>query len=919
MPAAQGRHSSHDWFTGIHYIRRMAGSEIVGRRAELARLTALLDAVGSGGQALAVTGLPGEGKSALLRWAAAQATARGLHVLTATGVEDEFEIAYAGLHLLAGGLPRGRREQLAEVIADDQPPVRVAQTLLDLLSDLGRSRPVVLCVDDAHWLDPQSWAVLAFAARRLADDPVLLLLGLRESDRAQERLDGSGLAELTLGPLAAADAAQLLDRHWPALAPHRREQVLAEAQGNALGLIELAAGDPGEAGAELPLPERLERAFARAVAELPETTRVLVQVAAHDDRTEAEEIVAAARRLHSGVSAGDLAPAVAAKIFTVAEPVIEFRHPLVRSGVRQSIGTNRRRRIHAALAAGLQAAPARQIWHRAAAAVGPDDELAGELSRMGQALHARESAALAARAYEGAARFTSDPRLRITWLWLAFDALNDISGYQQSRPVLDRIAAQPLSTGDRAMVAYFTQLGEGGLWATADQAGHLVDIVAAFIADGLAETARESLRHFSLDILWFNPDPVTRGRMVATIARMPYPNTDPTLCAALGLWAPLEQGAVVAETLLRYLAGPDDTPTLHAMSAAAVSIGALPLALRLLARAVTVYRRIGALGVLSGDLSLQALTLAALGQVALADTAAAESRSIAAQVRQIEVVMADAARGHAAALRGDTVTARTVADELEGSLLPDGAYALLAHVQLIRGTAALGQGRADRAYEELAPIFDPGSLSYHHSTRFWALAALAEAAVGCGREEQLRTLVAELSPLSEPHNAVLNRGLAYARAVLDDTEQTYRDALADPELSDWPFEQARLRHAYGVWLRRRRRVIEARTQLRAAADAFAALGTTPGAVRSDAELRASGERVERDADTRQLLTPQEFQIAQLVAEGQTSREIAAWLFLSPRTVDTHLYRAYRKVGVSSRAELARLFTERQSAFPVSGG
>ena len=892
-------------------FRGVGDSEILGRRAELARLSHLLDSIALRGEALALSGQPGVGKSALLQWAGRQAASRGMQVLSALGVEDEFEIPYAGLHLLAGGLPRGRRDELAEAIANDRPPARVAQTLLDLLSDLGRTQPVVLCIDDAHWLDPQSWAVLVFAARRLADDPALILLALRESGPAQDRLDGSGLTEMTVEPLAAGDAAELLNRHWPGLPPDRRDRVLTEAAGNPLGLIELASGVPGEPGAGLSLPERLERAFARAVGDLPETTRILVRVAAHDDRDEPDEIVNAARQLNPAVSAADFGPAVAAKIFARADPVVEFRHPLVRSGVRQAIGAARRRRIHTALAAVLDAAPGRQIWHRAAAAVAPDDELADELNRLGQALHERESAALAARAYEGAAQLTSDPRVRIAALWLAFDALNDISGYQHSRRLLEIIAAQPLSAGDRGMVAYFTRLADGGSWPTAEQAAHLVDIVEAFIADGLAATALESLRHFSLDVVWCNPDVATRARLIATVARMPYPASEPVLCAALGLWAPLERGAVVADALLRYAAEPDDPSTLHVMSTAAVSIGALPLALRLLERAVAVYRQIGSVGVLSGDLSLQAMTMAALGRVTLAETAAAEGRSLGAEVRQpIEVIMADAAHGHAAALRGDIATAQAVADDLERILIPDGGYALLAHVQLIRGTAALGEGRPDRAYEELAPIFDPTALPYHHSSRFWALASLAEAAVGCGHHQQLRTLVAELSPLSEPHNAVLNRGLAYARAVLADTGQAYVAALADEELSEWPFETARLQHAYGRWLRRQRRVIEARTQLRAAADIFTELGATPWALRSDAELQATGERVERDADARQLLTPQEFQIAQMVAEGQTSREIAARLFLSPRTVDSHLYRTYRKVGVLSRAELARLFVGR---------
>lgn len=888
----------------------MAHREIVGRRAELARLAGLLDSLAAGGCALVVSGQPGIGKSALLLWAAGQARSRGMRVLSAAGVEDEFEIPYAGLHLLTRDLPRDRRGELVAAIAGDSPPVRVAQILLGLLSELGRTRPVVLCIDDAHWLDPQSWAALAFIARRLADDPVLLLLSMRESARAQDRLDGSGLAEMGVEPLPAADAADLLDRHWPDLPSDRRHQVLAEADGNPLGLAELASGAPVEPGASLPLPDRLERAFTRVVDDLPPATRILVQVAALDEHHEIGEIVDAARRLDPAVSAGDLAPAVAARIFVVADPVVEFRHPLIRSGVRQALGEGRRRQIHTALAAVLEGVPRRQVWHRVAAAAGPDDGLADELSRLGDVLHAHESAALAVRAYESAARLTSDPRVRTAVLWRAFDALNDIGGQYAARRVLRDLANQPLSAGDRAMVAYFAYLSEDGARSAAKQGAHLVETVESFISDGLAITALESLRHFSLEAFWFNPDIPTRKRVAATVARMPYPATEPVLCAALGLWAPLEHGGSVAEALVRYAAQPDDAPTLHAMSVAAVSIGALPLGLRLLTRAVTVYRQLGCLGVLGGDLALQAMVMATQGQVQLAEASAAEARSINTEVLQpVEVMMAEIARGHSAALRGDTATAHAVADDIERSVIPDKAYPMLAHVQLIRGTAALGEGRPDRAYEELTPIFDSTAMPHHHRFRFWALASLAEAAVGCGLEDKLRTLIVELAPLEAPHNAVLNSGLVYARALLADSEQAYLAALADDGLTEWPFEKARLRHAYGRWLRRRRRVKEARIQLRAAADAFTALGTTPWALRSDSELQATGDRVERDTDTRRLLTPQEFQIAQMVAEGRTSRDIAARLFLSPRTVDSHLYRTYRKVGVSSRAELARLFVD----------
>jgi DNA-binding CsgD family transcriptional regulator len=882
-------------------------SEIVGRQAEMGRLTELLDSLADGGRALVLSGQPGVGKSALLRWVAREAEARGMWVLSATGVEDEVTIPYAGLLLFVRAVPADRREALADAMVNDRPPVRVAQIMLDLLSEAGRTRPVVLCIDDAQWLDAQSWATLSFMARRLADDPALLLLAMRDSGPSQDRLDEAGLIDMAVEPLAVADAAALLDQHWPGLPTDRRQQVLAEAAGNPLGLIELPSAVRLSTDASLPLPDRLERVFAGATGGLPAATRVLVEVAALDDLNDVAEIVEAARRLMPAASADDFAPAVAARIFVSVDTVAEFRHPLIRSGVRQALGAARRRQIHGALAAVLHATPGRQIWHRVAATVGPDDELAAELSDLGDELHAHESAELAVRAYESAARLTPDARTRTAVLWRAFDALNDIGGQHSSRRLLRNLAEQPLSAGDRAMLAYFTYLSEEGSRSAAKHGAHLVETVESFIADGLATTALESLRHFSLEAFWFNPDKFTRERVVATVGRMPYPPTEPVLSAALGLWAPIEHGGAVMEALVRYEAQPDDAPTLHAMSMAALSIGALPLGLRLLARAEAVYRRLGSLGVLGGDLALQAMAMAAVGRVTQAEASGAEGRSLNMEVRQpLEVIMAEAGSGHAAALRGDTSAAYAVAEDLERKLIQQRAYPMLSVVHLIRGIAALGEGRPDRAYEELHAIFDPAALVYHHFVRFWALASLAEAAMGCGHEEQLRILILELSALRTPHNAVLSRGLNYARVLLADGERDFEAALAEDD-GEWPFERARLHLAYGMWLRRQRRVTEARSHLRAAADGFAALGTKPWAVRADAELRASGERVERAGDTRTTLTPQESQIAQMVADGRTTRDIAARLFVSPRTVDSHLYRIYRKLGIASRAELAHLY------------
>jgi DNA-binding CsgD family transcriptional regulator len=232
---------------------------------------------------------------------------------------------------------------------------------------------------------------------------------------------------------------------------------------------------------------------------------------------------------------------------------------------------------------------------------------------------------------------------------------------------------------------------------------------------------------------------------------------------------------------------------------------------------------------------------------------------------------------------------------------------MLALVQLIRGAEALADGRHLAAYEQLYPIFDPGEVPYHPLVQFWALSNLAEAAVACGRADDLRELVEELTPIGT--FPVLRVALNYCAPLLaadGDAEAAFETALAADYLAAWPLERARLQHAYGAWLRRQRRVTESRPHLRAATAAFDALGVRPWADRARAELRASGERVRRHPDARDRLTPQELQIAQLAGDGLSNRDIAGRLFLSPRTISTHLYRIFPKLGVTSRAELARV-------------
>ncbi len=252
-----------------------------------------------------------------------------------------------------------------------------------------------------------------------------------------------------------------------------------------------------------------------------------------------------------------------------------------------------------------------------------------------------------------------------------------------------------------------------------------------------------------------------------------------------------------------------------------------------------------------------------------------------------------------------------MADELESILLGSGARALVPQVAMIRGVAHLAQGRPSAAVDELATMFEPGDVHFHEHARFWAVSHLAEAAMLSGRDADLRDIVKLSEPVaSEAGWPALDISLTYARALLstdDEADATFAAALKEVT-ADWPLERARLRLAYGAWLRRHRRAADCRKQLRAAQQSFEGLGLEPWAERAREELRASGEHPRRGGSALTALTPQELQIARLAATGLTNPEIAQQLFLAPSTVSTHLHRVYRKIGVTGRKQLSRALT-----------
>jgi predicted ATPase len=355
---------------------------LLGRDEEQEFLRSALDAVAARGQALMLRGDPGVGKSRLLIYAAQTARERGMSVLTATGVQSEAHLPFAGLHQLlrpvrgrAADLPRVQRAALdaAFGLTDEVAPehYRIAMAALDLLAEVAADAPVLLVVDDAQWLDRPTLDALAFIARRIASDPIVLLAGIR--DGYPSVLDAAGLPERRLAGLDDRTAGALLDQSAPQLPLPARARVLREAAGNPLALIELpaVAGQDEEESwmsGSVPLTARLERAFAARVSDLPEATRLVLLVAALNDGDAVSEVLQAAGAIAATPLDLDVAtPATEARIIDVGLQTLRFRHPLIRSAVVQSASSGDRRRAHEALANALTDQPDRRAWHRGSA------------------------------------------------------------------------------------------------------------------------------------------------------------------------------------------------------------------------------------------------------------------------------------------------------------------------------------------------------------------------------------------------------------------------------------------------------------------------------------------------------------------------------------------------------------------------
>jgi DNA-binding CsgD family transcriptional regulator len=719
-----------------------------------------------------------------------------------------------------------------------------------------------------------------------------MLITSRES--IPRSLRGARMPSRRLAPLPAGAAEALLYALDPRLPATTRKRILAEAQGNPLGLVELLPG-AGRADKELDLPAgmplsaRLERTFAARVADLPAPTRDALLVAALTDRADVDEVLEAAGRMRGEPLGLEVfTPAVAAGLVEVDELRVRFGHPLMRSAV----GQGEHRSAHQALAAVLAHDPARSIWHRVAAAEATDDALADELTATANAALRRGAVVTAARTLGRAAAFTASETARGARLLDAAELALDIGRDDLVDQLLDAAAPLALASGDRPRRAWLQRISRLRAPAPAWFEAHLDRI------DELDDSrAAQALLTIAFRAWWADVPQPLRDRMAARARRAP----EVIGMVALALVDPLANAAEVRAWLARV--EPDDIPgeLLRLAAVAGSIVAAFDRGVVLGDRAVERLRARGRYGLLAPALVSRAWSGVHAGGWSATLAAAQDANLVAQETEQpLWSVAALAAAAALTGLRGDLDGALALADESEAVLPPGAADGMLAMVEFARGKAHLVAGRPVEALAHLRRVLERDGFVAR-----WALADAVEAAVLINDRATGHALVerAAALPHRSPH---FEASLALARLLLATDAEA--DALAESALAvSFPALRARVQLAHGGWLRRRRRAAEARALLRAARDTFEALDMAVPAERARAELRAAGEAVRAAAvDPAAVLTPQELQIARMAADGLSNREIGQALYLSHRTIGSNLYKVFPKLGVTSRGELRAL-------------
>ena len=909
---------------------------LLGRDREQLTLTRMLEKARAGHSGvLAIVGEAGIGKSALLAYAEEQA--EGMKVLRARGVQSEAHIPFAGLfELLRPALPwmdqipgpqaAALESALALRPAQAQDRLAVGAATLSLLASYADDAPVAVLVDDAHWLDGSSADACLFAFRRLVADPIAVVLTVREGESSL--LDGADLATFRLQGLDRASAGKLLRRVADEpLSQHVADRLHRDTGGNPLALLELGAERPRLADlppdAPLAAGTSVARVYLRRFRSLPRRTRDVLVLAAAIDGGEVPVLARSAAIL--GLDLADLIPAEAAALISVHDSRVEFRHPLARSAVYGDAPAARRREVHRALAAAFPDAEAdRRAWHLALASFGPDDAASSALEQAGQRARQRSAYEVSSRAFERAALLAPEEVRRGRLLYAAADTAW-LGGQTNRATTLLSQARQHALTPDLAISVEHLR---GHIATRRGPIAEAQEILLAAAEDAAQVDPERAVVMLAeaLNAAFYAGDAVTMRLAAKRTASLAPPGAAGRMAffaliaqgMALIFSGEGERGAPAVRTAVEVLERSEelrDDPRLLAWAAMG------PLWLReantgqaLADRALAVARRKSAVGVMPFVLTHVALVQAATDRWAEAQAGFYEAIDLARETGQRTELAASMARlawlearqGRSEQSRGHATEALGLSRELGLGVCEVWSIAALGDLELGLGRpeAALAHFEEQQAVLRSRGIGDvdlsPVPELVEIYLRLGRVQEAAEAAAGFEREARAK---------AQPWALARAARCAGLLAGPGQSDTHFETALAAHGQASDAFETGRTYLARGSRLRRERHRVRAREQLRVAVDVFDRLGADPWSEMARAELAATGETArKRDLTTLSDLTPQELQIALRLAAGRTTRETAAALFLSPKTIEYHLRNIYRKLEIGSRSELTAAMT-----------
>lgn len=863
------------------------------------------------------------GKTVLLGYLADEA--RGLQILSMTGIQSEVTLAYAALHQLClplmdlvDGLPAPQRDALrttfGEVQGGNPDKFLVGLATLGLLSRAAEERPLLCVIDDVQWLDPLSAQVLGFVARRLEAEPIAMVFATRTGSDVSW---AAGVERLGIGGLPAPDARDLLRSLVPGSMDLRAvERIVDEAEGNPLVLVEAArAFRPAEIAAGIMLsrpyrPSELEDHFARRLDALPADTRTLLLIAAAEPFADPAAIARAAAQL--GVPEGAAEPASRLGLCEPGESV-RFRHPLVRAAVYRHASPASLRAAHAALAATYDPSgdPVLLAWHRALASTGVDEEAATELAAAAENVLARGGPATAAELLRQARSITADPERRDRWTLLTAHAellAGQFDGAQRelvtlsTKRVDERLRAEAKLV--EARLAFARARGGTTIAPLLDAAADLARTDQAAAQEALLEAMSAALFAGVLSADAGLPEVAAQWQATRTEPRDgPWHLMNGLSSVVLrddpSAWSAL-RGSL--DHYRRVAADGESPDGLWLACVAAAAAWDLDTWEVISARHVATARERGDFSELPIALSSRAFVPLFMGDLDAAADVVMEMETITAATGEAVSPYGAIAL---AALRGEADVLATLAarETTEAQRRVEGTGVAIAHW----GTAVLAN--ASGQYERAADSAGHAVALHHslHATGGWAMAELVEGLARSGRNDEAKAAAARFAVLAEASGTAWAAGVRSRSHALvaddDDAESLFRESISVLRGTSARLDLARAELVYGEWLRRRRQLSDARTHLSAAHQAFAAMGATGFAARALGELRAAGAAGRESAPTPTRLTPQESHIARLAGQGLTNSEIAARLFLSPRTVEYHLSKVFTKLGIGSRHEL----------------